>query len=708
MDFDDAEFSASLEDFAPGLGDYSEDDYQDNDIAGDNATDTASEDYKRHRRLRRRVVWGSVESKRSLEKRGFKPVAFLQKVATKAVAVVKKGQQVVAAVNTVVEKASKTVKVVAGAIKALTNPSIDTELNVNVGPKNLVDSPFGQAYSLFHKEKSSKGGTTSGSVDLYCVNCGVTGKTHVSGRLAFSLTKGITQGNVALDGNLDAQLNLGLAAEAEYKNSFKKSISSDGLPGFSIHNVITIGPVIALDAQLDIGIKAQGQVLVGAEAKLPNFHAVLDIVNKANTSVTGFTPQFTTTFNASGEISATAELGFPLTIGVGLDIIPLKTRKLISITNNPSVEANATYAYSNTDPGKCNNGIAYQVTLGDELSMDFFGLSTVSLFKADTPPLVSGCKLLGSKPSSSASSTASATATAPASSGASSDSATPTIPAFTTAKGSGTTTPAAVAATPDTTTTAPTPTLTPRSVLDAIVNVKRQPLRLARREPSTTTGEASPTTGSPATASSTDGTEPIDDSPNDADYQEDLASANKAEDAENADNDNDDDFTYATILDSTGAYQLSTDDSGNFGLVDASNADDALYFASYQNVTISDESDRIFHYYPDTLSKFGVSRFRISDEDSVPKTADVVTLVPIDSDGSASTGGVYVAVNSNGDLLFPVICNIEDQASKFFLVSDVTTGTERLTQADLRYIVTGGIVSDCSFVPLLSNGQGLS
>ena len=189
-------------------------------------------------------------------------------------------------------------------------------------------------------------------------------------------------------------MNLGLAASAAYKQSFTTPIASAGIPGLSIPNVITVGPVLALDAELDVGVQAAGQILAGAHMTIPNFQASIDIVS-GQSSASGFTPVFTTRFEASGQITATADLGIPITVGIGIDIVPLGAngRKLLSIINKPSLEATATYAYSSVAPGPCNNGIAYSLNLLDDTSYNLFGLKTGDIYSYKSPSLVSGCKL---------------------------------------------------------------------------------------------------------------------------------------------------------------------------------------------------------------------------------------------------------------------------------------------------------------------------
>ncbi|EKG21794.1 hypothetical protein MPH_00713 [Macrophomina phaseolina MS6] len=835
-----SDFSGSLEDIAPGLGDYSASDYGDDDVVSS--------------ARRRRSLSHTAHARAVIEKRlfGISIKAVFQKVAPKLTAKIE--QKIDAVKNFAIKTAdkytngavSKGIKFISDKIDSLTTAKAGGNININLTPKGLVDSKYwGQQYRLYHGEKTS--GAASGSVDLYCVDCGITGKAHIAGELGFSLLGGgFNKGSVTVDGSLKAGLFLGLAAEGQYKNTFKKTITSDGLPGFSIHNVITVGPVVAMDASLALDIKAQGQILVGGSAEINNFYAKLDVVNSDQTTATGFKPTFNSKFTAAGQISADARVGLPLTVGVGLEITPLKYRKLISITNEPYVSASATYAYDSVNPGTCNNGIQYQLTLGDELSMNFFDIKTMSLFKADMPPLAADCIKLGgssgsSDPTSSGSTsgsgaTDSSSSGSPSGSSDASSSGSTSGNTDTSTSGSGSTIDGSAASgstansgTTDGSTSSGSTTgssntgssdnsantgatdgstssgaadssanagqSTSSGTIDGISNadIASQTNNSGAMDSSASTGatdsaanagsaDTTVTTGSStssgglfgavnsinnavnaaadtvaaATANiestaNTDASVNTDSSVNtdasvnagasvnvdasasiekrslitrqdastttssdDAVYTGDGGTdfnelsniAYTDEDSTNADGKNDDGFTYTNVIDSTGAWYLSADADGALNLQAAADAasDGGVTFATYDNLTVSDDQDRVFHYHPDTMAALGVSRFRIGALEELPKGADMITLAPIDTDGSAETKGVVVALNSEGNAFYTVVCNVGD-AAKVFLVADPDAGAAALEREGMQWIVTGGVATDCSAMAF-TNGVG--
>lgn len=113
-------------------------------------------------------------------------------------------------------------------------------------------------------------------------------------------------------------------------------------------------------------------------------------------------------------------------------------------------------------------------------------------------------------------------------------------------------------------------------------------------------------------------------------------------------------------------------------------------------------------YYADSMASLGVSRMRYGHPVDVPVTADFLSLLAINNDGDASTPSLVLPTNTAGDAFFPVLCDYSDgQFSKFFLVNDIEAGVVLLQSEELRYIVTGGIVSQCQYWELQTSAAGI-
>ena len=274
-------------------------------------------------------------------------------------------------------------------------PSIQGSADVNLGPYNNAASPWGNAALLYQQSPSSGG--ASGNVALYCVNCGFSGHMVLAGSATFNIVNGLQALRVNTDANIQVGLDLGIVASAKYSNTQRKSLINQAIPnlGVSVPGVFSAGCFIAVDAVAELNVAAAGQALVGVTMTVPNFQARLDLTNQytaSQSSITGYSPQWATRFEAGGEISASAQLSLPVSFNIGLQIIPLKVSKNIALIEQPSLYGNASYSAS-TQGGSCNNGISYFSNVQNDILFDFLGLQTFTLNHYDSPPLVLGCKL---------------------------------------------------------------------------------------------------------------------------------------------------------------------------------------------------------------------------------------------------------------------------------------------------------------------------
>ena len=207
---------------------------------------------------------------------------YLKAVTSTVSNVVNKVATVLPAV--VVQAAKTVVHAVTTVLNTAFSPSVHITLPVNVGPpaSSIQGSPFGPVFQIYKYEvpdsdpKKDKfaekldsildqllpeapGAGPEPGVVFYCVNCGIHGTVQVAGSVSFSLLNGFTAGNVGLSGNLRAGLEIGVDAFAEYQNTITVArLVHQGIPGFSIPDVITIGPEITLDMTADFDISAEG------------------------------------------------------------------------------------------------------------------------------------------------------------------------------------------------------------------------------------------------------------------------------------------------------------------------------------------------------------------------------------------------------------------------------------------------------------------
>ncbi|KAL9012438.1 MAG: hypothetical protein Q9180_009097, partial [Flavoplaca navasiana] len=168
---------------------------------------------------------------------------------------------------------------------------VDEKLNemvpICLAPSGQIDSPWGQAKQIYNTWGSPRKGVVDGSLDVYCVLCGMEGSVHLSGRLKFQ-SRTFDEANIAMKGNIEAGVGIGIDAKVQARQAFSIPLAEAGSPGFSVSGVFTVGPFVSLKAEADLGISLQGQVIAGANVSIPNFFANLDLVNQEKFVAPGF------------------------------------------------------------------------------------------------------------------------------------------------------------------------------------------------------------------------------------------------------------------------------------------------------------------------------------------------------------------------------------------------------------------------------------
>ncbi|THX92470.1 hypothetical protein D6D02_10445 [Aureobasidium pullulans] len=157
-----------------------------------------------------------------------------------------------------------------------------------------------------------------------------------------------------------------------------------------------------------------------------------------------------------------------------------------------------------------------------------------------------------------------------------------------------------------------------------------------------------------------------------------------------------DNSTTIVITDTSGQLQLTPSGDGNMYM--SQNASSAN-FGSDGNVALGDAAGNLFVYYPDMMTAYSASRFRLAAWGSIPHGARLLTLTPLKS-GDVTA---LIAVDTLGQFFFPVLCSFEGaQQAKVFLVKDPTADLSFIADPELRFIMTGGVVSQCNPLALTS------
>ena len=114
------------------------------------------------------------------------------------------GQAIKKVGEDIVDGVKKVGKTISDALAI--SPEVNVDIPVDITPGDKVDSPWGEAVSLFKKEAGSDNGVVKGELALYCVKCGVTGKVHLGGQARWTIAEGLTKANVDMKGEYNSNL----------------------------------------------------------------------------------------------------------------------------------------------------------------------------------------------------------------------------------------------------------------------------------------------------------------------------------------------------------------------------------------------------------------------------------------------------------------------------------------------------------------------
>ncbi|ORX94109.1 hypothetical protein BCR34DRAFT_620235 [Clohesyomyces aquaticus] len=222
-----------------------------------------------------------------------------------------------------------------GAVQLVTAGTISAKAEAK-----MVESPWGPAiviaaYCTESKLKADQGVEREGYLNIFCLGCGAEGNVELAFTATWSVTQGITKGELEAWADLKAALKVGVDAQIKLNREWKKNLFQIGLPGLSFC-VITIGPQVRVDSRVALEAEAEGRILAGAELNWNRAYAKIDLTDLSKSVKKNFDPQFRPTFEAEGSIFVGAELGLPIGLHFGISISTWK--KTVGLINEPMIK----------------------------------------------------------------------------------------------------------------------------------------------------------------------------------------------------------------------------------------------------------------------------------------------------------------------------------------------------------------------------------
>ncbi|KAH8879751.1 hypothetical protein GQ53DRAFT_833907 [Thozetella sp. PMI_491] len=327
---------------------------------------------------------GSTRRKRGLLSKIKKAVKKVADSVTKAV------QAVATAVKSAADAVVSVAKAVEQAIADFTTIDKDFTQSLEFDSSRigkLVTTPFDgkkgyQLLSLSTEKTLNNSATVEASVDVFCVECGVSGDFDLHGELVFIVSRlDFETGFVEVTGAMHAGLGLGIAAEASISKDFTVPIASVPLTPFTIPGILILGPEFKLSAGVNIALSAEGDLLAGVKADWNNVQARMDIVHSSDSFATGFKPSITPVFSVEGSIAMTTTFFLEGSLGVGLNLLNGLFDKSVALVDRPGVFISAGLAASFDlgDGADLCKGIDVAVGFSNELSVNIFDLDDFTI-----------------------------------------------------------------------------------------------------------------------------------------------------------------------------------------------------------------------------------------------------------------------------------------------------------------------------------------
>ncbi|KAG9664803.1 hypothetical protein KCU95_g3970, partial [Aureobasidium melanogenum] len=153
------------------------------------------------------------------------------------------------------------------------------------------------------------------------------------------------------------------------------------------------------------------------------------------------------------------------------------------------------------------------------------------------------------------------------------------------------------------------------------------------------------------------------------------------------------------ITDTTNTLQLLTADNGNLVLKEISDAGPDQGWLATNNSVFGDSNQRFLHYFPESMSTYGVSRLRVAAWGSIPIGANIISFSQV----AAGNTSVILSIDTEQNYFWPIACTYNGGGNKVFLVNQ-TQNMDFVMDPSLQSTITGGVISECDHLALVSTG----
>lgn len=122
-----------------------------------------------------------------------------------------------------------------------------------------------------------------------------------------------------------------------------------------------LGPQLSVSVAFTATLEGKLELLVGGSFQIAAGSARASVKDTDANGFTGLDVKFTPVFRANGTFTATADLGLPIALECGIDVLNGKFKKTVGLIDTPSVYLQAIANRRDDGSVPCNDGVELRI-----------------------------------------------------------------------------------------------------------------------------------------------------------------------------------------------------------------------------------------------------------------------------------------------------------------------------------------------------------
>lgn len=262
----------------------------------------------------------------------------------------------------------------------------------------VKETHWGKGAKLFDFSKdlgTVKGVKSSITLSATCVNCKVSADIAVKGAVRINFRQNrLETAQLQMFANVQSNISIALELALEVGRKFSKELLVLPVPGagVGVADVFSLGLAASVAAELELKAKIEGGVLLGLAVQIPSATFNVDFVRNTANYNNFDRISATRSVDLFGKLTGSIDATLPINFGFGLRIPKLEVDRSLVIIVAPGVGAEFKYTFYQKDKEaqECK-GLAYDLYQKTKISANLIGIKEFELLEFK-PLNKTGCK----------------------------------------------------------------------------------------------------------------------------------------------------------------------------------------------------------------------------------------------------------------------------------------------------------------------------